>query len=351
MLKHLIRTAALFWLVSLCALPIHAQDETNQDAQAQIDAVFDRGAHLVTATSPEHGWPLFTVNIDGQPSLFVYDTGTTQTVLFRELFDTVPLDLQPETDLPIEQRWIQPVKFQLHPDSKGFNIDYPIDSSWDEFGFPSYVQPFFSGLLAPITLGGTPTAFERNPDENWFALFESPHDPEFSATLKIGMTPNGNNTGIALLKVRLPGSDELKTLRLLVDTGFNGDLSLKSELFAPGTINGEAGLAHSTIVGQVPITYIENVGVQIGKETIELNSVAVAEDPRFASSELEFDGLLGSEFLNRFHHVIDVAAGALILEMDGADLSPSRKYTPGGPGIAPFPNWDGGVIILSLIHI
>ena len=78
--------------------------EQDQVYQAQADAAYDRGAYYFTHNIVDHPWPLLSVNVEGQPSLMVYDTGVSEVFLFRELFDLTPAEEQRSYKIDIQNR-------------------------------------------------------------------------------------------------------------------------------------------------------------------------------------------------------------------------------------------------------
>lgn len=319
--------------------------EQDQVYQAQADAAYDRGAYYFTHNIVDHPWPLLSVNVEGQPSLMVYDTGVSEVFLFRELFDLTPAEEQRSYKIDIQNRSLEPVTIQLFEGDNGFEAEWVSDIPWASIGYPDYVKPFISGLIAPLHYGGKTAAFERNPQENWFALFKSPYDPDFKNPVNIKIETVFKEVELVDLKVRLPGANDFQTLRLWIDTGHSGDLELKSHLFSLEALEATPETFSYSGAGKNSSRYVEGVTVLIGEKTLELNSVSSSADLPTISKEVELDGIIGSQFLNRFHHVIDVEAGVLILELDGADLTPSSAYTSGIPATVPFPDWNGAVII------
>ena len=321
----------------------NAASETAQESihQARADAAFERGAYYFAPNFADHSLPLFWTEVDGTGAVLVYDTGASEMILIRDVFDLTPI----ETQNSGVTRRVEPPAIRLFADGNTYKPGWASDVAWAAFGFPEFVSPFIEGIAAPFEYEGKTAAFERNPKEGWFALFPSPHDAGFEDPVKIGLEPVLGKLQTARLKVRLPGSNTYRTLRVLVDTGFTGNLQLKSSLFASAAPGGEPKISGFTLNGSVSSTYVDGVTIEIGDKEITLNAVESVDRIPSAREDVPFDGLLGSQFLNRFHHIVDSEAGYLILELEGADLKPSSTYTPGIPAIVPHSSWTGGTIV------
>lgn len=307
-------------------------------------AAYDRGAYYFFPQYIDQSWPIIWAEVEEKPSIIIYDTGASSPILMRERFDAIALDDQPDIGIDVPLRAIEPVDIKLHLASDRVNFSESFDIAWSSFGFPDYVQPFFDGVIPQLYWKKTAAAFERHPEDKWFAFFPSPHDPKFGVPFEIKLDAQQATFAFALVTIKLPGKAEEQTVRLLVDTGHSGDITLKSNLFDPGVLPAQKVSTGFGAAGRTYGWYQEGVNVRIGGQNIELNSVDIVDEINALHPSYELDGILGADFLNRFNHVIDMAAGLLTLELDGADFRSTQAYRPGAPDTAPHHNWNGAII-------
>jgi len=348
------KTALRFILASLstCLLYMSAYTQEDSDARDQeetfnilAEEAYDKGAYIFSAQYIDTVSPSLWAEIDGQPAELIYDTGASNLVLFDELFETTPAQEQADIGVDLPLQTIEPPNIKLHPSGDSFQLDKTFAISWSEFGLPDYVRPFHYGLMPQLYWDGKAAAFEHHPKERWFALFPSPHTPAFDKPFEIKLEVQQETFAVALIDIKLPGQASAQTVKLLVDTGYAGDIELKSNLFPADYLWPKKDIISSMLNGLIEGWRIGGVEIMTGNETILLNRVDVVEDIKAVSSAYKFDGLIGAQFLNRFNHVIDMSAGVLILDLADADFSPSAPYIPGTPYTVSHETWEGAVII------
>lgn len=344
-------------LCTFCLIHISANAQDNVEAKEKwLSKAYERGAYLVKELAVDTDWPLIWLEVEGQASLMILDTGASNFNFVQEKFDNIitPIEATQAKTLNGIRQQIKPLNISLFPNSgRTFLTGISYSFSWEAWELPDFVEPFISGVTTALRWDDKIAAIQRDQTHGLIAFLPSPATDPYAQSTVFDIELVDNWAMIAKIPLLLNGSSEPRIFQLLIDTGSEGSIAIKrSELPNNILLNQLADETSSTILGLEEETPVLNGHLPLGSGLIEVSINAVSEFSVF--SGISHDGVIGSSLLNRFNYIIDAEAGKLILDLNEIEFDdPSAPDTSRLDNIrsrllpytAPTPTWSGYIVL------
>lgn len=245
------------------------------------------------------------VTLRTAPHRFLFDTGIGVNVLATAVAERLELESVGETfaGQRMSGQWIEAPLVYLPPVSVGSCVLVDQVAAVVDLGQEEEGAMGFSGILGLTAFADIPVTVDPGSGT---IEFGAPADSELRVPLEV-RTQGPSMTPFAQLG--LPGG---KTITVEVDTG-SGCLILDEDFLRRGEVAPLGALETHEGVDETGYRYMRKIGRLSGDISFAAAPQPCQREPRVLFQDIIHEGLVGSDYLDRFRYTVDARREELLL--------------------------------------